>query len=293
MAFLIRTFLVPYVTNRLKLQASGFFTKYYVFRNIIVPIAALGEKMGDHSFNKPSPNKKVVSDVGSLAINGLPEGAGLTGMLGDQFGSAVRGGVIRAIDKALGPVSVVIDYAIDWGKEQIQESKNHQNYITGIRGLAEKKVSGFLFEERQINGQSVQVAVDASGKLANPEAKPFIWSNSDDPNDPQVKSLLSAAEEKATAELEEFRQTSTKELPARKQRYVNDLKAYTQSIEDEENDEGVSSVRPPPTPQYRVEDDYLQKIQEAHDSVAADVKLSGPKLGPQAGQNPTLTPYGG
>lgn len=249
--------------------------------------------MGDHSFNKPSPNKKVVSDVGSLAINGLPEGAGLTGMLGDQFGSAVRGGVIRAIDKALGPVSVVIDYAIDWGKEQIQESKNHQNYITGIRGLAEKKVSGFLFEERQINGQSVQVAVGASGKLTNPEAKPFIWSNSDDPNDPQVKSLLSAAEEKATAELEEFRQTSMKELPARKQRYVNDLKAYTQSIEDEENDEGVSSVRPPPTPQYRVEDDYLQKIQEAHDSVAADVKLSGPKLGPQAGQNPTLTPYGG
>ncbi len=249
--------------------------------------------MGDHSFNKPSPNKKIVGDIGSLATDGLPKEAGLTGVLGDTFGSAVRGGVIRAIDKALGPVSVVIDYAIDWGKERIQESKEQENYITGIRGLAEKKVSGFLFEERQINGQSVQVAVDASGKLADPKAKPFIWTNADDPNEPQIKNLLSAAEEKAAAELEEFRQTSMKELPARKQRYVDDLKAYTQSIEDEENDEGVSSVRRPPTPQYRVEDDYLQKIQEAHHSIAEDVKLSGPKLGPQAGQNPALTSGGG
>lgn len=249
--------------------------------------------MGDHSFNKPSPNKKVIGDIGSLATDGLPEGTGLTEVLSNQFGSAVRGGVIRAIDKALGPVSVVIDYAIDWGKEQIQESKNHQNYITGIRGLAEKQVSGFLFEERQINGQSVQVAVDASGKLTNPESKPFIWTNADNPDGEQVRNLLSAAEEKATAELEEFRQTSMKELPARKQRYVENLKAYTQSIEDEENDEGVSSVRLPPTPQYRVEDDYLQKIQEAHHSIAEDVKLSGPKLGPQAGQNPALTSGGG
>lgn len=249
--------------------------------------------MGDHSFNKPSPNKKVVSDVGSLAINGLPEGAGLTGMLGDQFGSAVRGGVIRAIDKALGPVSVVIDYAIDWGKEQIQESKNHQNYITGIRGLAEKKVSGFLFEERQINGQSVQVAVGASGKLTNPEAKPFIWSNSDDPNDPQVKSLLSAAEEKATAELEEFRQTSMKELPARKQLYLDSLYAYAESIEEEQDDSIVSSIEPAPVPNFSVADDYGNKINEARYSIYRDVTTSGPRPGPQAGQNPTLTPYGG
>lgn len=249
--------------------------------------------MGDHTFNKPSSNRKTVTDIGRLMTDGLPEEAGLSGVLSDKFGSAVRGGVLRAIDRALGPVSVVIDYAIDFGKEKFQENKAHEDYITGIRGLAEKKVSGFLFEERQINGQSVHVAVDASERLSNTQEKPFIWTNADDPNDPQVKSLLSAAEEKATAELEEFRQTSIKELPARRQRYVDDLKAYTQSIEDEKDNEGVTSVQLPPTPQYRVEDDYLHKIQEAHDSVAADVKLSGPKLGPQARQTPALASGGG
>lgn len=249
--------------------------------------------MGDHTFNKPSPNQGVVRNIGRLATEGLPQESGVTEALTEMFGSAVRNELIYAIRHSAGPVGEVVGRAIDWGKKKFQENKDCENYISGIRELAEKGVSGFLFEGKHINGQTIQVAVDASGKLTNTEFKPFIWTNADDPNEEKVQNLLSAAGEKATAELEEFRQTSMKELPARKKLYLDGLQAYTKSIEEDASESGIPSTQLPPAPNFSVADDHNKKIEEARNSIAEDIRLSGPKPSPQIGQSPVSLSGGG
>jgi hypothetical protein len=249
------------------------------------------QKMGNHVLNTPSPNRTIVAGIGSLVTNGPPEESGIVnGLLGDAFGNAVRGGAIRAIDKAIGPASIVIDYIIDWSKKKLQENAGQQHYVAGIRALAEKGAPGFFFQTMQVNGQTVQIAVDASGKLLNSKTEPFIWIDADDADAPQVKELIAAARKKTDSEIEEFKQESLVNLPERKKAYLDELKDYTASIGEAE-EEGVD-IKAPPSPHYGVADDYQNTIRAAHDSIAEDVRLSMSKKPqePQVIQAPALTP---
>lgn len=224
--------------------------------------------MGNHVFNTPSPNKKFVAEVGALVTSGLEKPKKEEGtaeyLLRETFAQAARG----KLERLAGPAGPLIGWVIDWGAEKIGEHRENENYIAGIKALAEEGTPGFLFEEKEVDGKRVQIAIDASRKVSNPEAKPFIWANTDDVNDPKIKELIATAEEKANSEIEGFRQESLADLPARKGKYLEELNEYALSIQKEESSVSPS---PPPSPQFSVADDYRFTLNEARDSISNDV----------------------
>lgn len=226
-----------------------------------------------------------VLEVGKLVSDGEPPNQ-LKKTLTTAFGSAVRGKVVQLAEKALGPVGMLADLAIGWGHEKAEEYKKSRYYVAGIKALAEKDVPGFLFHETQINGGTVRIAVDASGKLSNPEAKPFVWTDAPNAEEPDLASVLAAARNKATSEVEGFRAASLAGLPARKEKYLSDLKAYGDSLRgNTQAGTGIGlPVGEPPVPDFSVKDHHKGLIGAAHDTIRDDLRKASTPEEPQIAQ---------
>jgi hypothetical protein len=135
---------------------------------------------------------------------------------------------------AMGPAGYVVDLVAAKAMDIAVDEKNKPHLMQGIKILSERSVPGFEHKIIDVEGVPVQIAVDASALIQNPEAKPYTLTDAIKPDHKDVQTTITALSNKAINGALEFAQDvemKNSEYAGISEQYEKDLQKHLDALQ--------------------------------------------------------------
>ena len=223
----------------------------------------MGENMAGLSQGESAKDIYTVTAIGqSLREPAEARGENNTGNALKEAGVGIILG--RIFSRATGPIGGLLEAGVDALRDNAKRNNEQENYLAGIKFLAENNISGFVFHETTIGDEKIQIAVDATQLVNYPDAKPWVWTSGNSLEIPAVAASIN----KATASIAEFKLATEVEFPDRIAAYTKELEEYKARISSARTFEDLKSVSTVPPMLTVLPPDVLSaKIQNEYKTV--------------------------
>ena len=210
--------------------------------------------------------------------------------LSNTLASAGVGVALGAISRRIPGIGDLIELGTTVAKTAIENAEKDAQYVAGVQYLAKQNTPGFVFHQTTIGGEQYHITVDASEKMRTPDGDLRIWVDKKTPSgtssldgdtqyktfskheaqrNPELMAVVSAAQNKATAGLEEFRITTESEIDQRKEGFLAELSAWSTKFREAKTKEDMQLLGPQPHPVIQPDEVYIKSIMD-HDWALRD-----------------------